>query len=145
MNVKHKYSGLGFLALLFKIVAWIALIASIAFAVWFWFQDYSVRILDFATFSMPKWLGATVLPFGIFTFIQFYVLGALIELLIDVEYNTRANATVTSELIKAVEALRVREAAQPSSPAVISPTPPPEPEPEPAAEADEPPTEESAS
>jgi len=133
MNVKRRYSGLGFLALLFKVFAWIALIASIAFAVWFWFQDYSVRILDFAPFRVPNWTGSLFLPFGIFTFIQLYVIGSLISLLIDVEYNTRANATVTSELVKAVESLRMREAAQPA-PSVMSPAPPPPPPPPPAEE-----------
>ena len=77
MNVQRKYTGLGFLAWLFKIIAWIALIASIAFAVWFWFQDYTVQVLGFGVYRIPNWLGSIFLPFGILTFIQFYVLGGL--------------------------------------------------------------------
>ena len=130
MNVRRKYTGLGLVALLFEIIAWIALILSVAFAVWFWFQDFSVRIMDFATFIVPHWVGFLALPFGIVTFLQFYVLGSVLSLLIDVEFNTRANVTVSLELIKAVESLRLRESSQPS-PTALSATPPPPPPPPP--------------
>ena len=128
MNVKRRYVGLALLAWLLKIIAWIILIASIGFAIWFWFQNFTVRFLDFPTVSMPKWAGAFSLPIGIYLFLQLYIIGSLISLLIDIEYNTRANATVSSGLIEAVKELRLREVAQPASP-VVSPPPPPPPPP----------------
>ncbi len=134
MDVQRKYAGLRFLALLFIILAWIALIASIVFSVWFWFQDYTVRIMDFAAFRVPNWTGFTLsLPFGIFTFLYLFIIGNVLTLLSDLEYNTRANATAVAQLITAMEQMRGRESAQPAASAV-SRTPPPPPPPPPVEE-----------
>ncbi len=144
MDVQRKYAGLRFLALLFIILAWIALIASIAFSVWFWFQDYTVRIMDFAAFRVPNWTGITFsLPLGIFTFLYLFIIGNVLTLLSDLEYNTRANATAVAQLITAIEHMRGRESAQPAATAV-SHTPPPPPPPPPVEEMEPtPPTQET--
>jgi len=126
MNVRRKYTGLRFLALLIKIVAWLILILSIAAAVWFWLNGD--QIAGFRAFG-KNWTGVLLLPFGIYTFIQLYIIGSLLSLLADVEYNTRANATATAKLISLMEKMdgKLERVSTP----VISTPPPPPPPPEP--------------
>ncbi len=128
MDVRRKYAGLRFLALLIKIVAWLALILSIVVAIWFWIQGEKVAGLRLGG---QNWTGVLFLPFGIYTFIQLYIIGSIISLFTDVEYNTRANATATANLIALMEKMEQRMAK--SVPAVIA-TPPPPPPPPPAPE-----------
>jgi hypothetical protein len=126
MDVRRKYAGLRFLALLIKIVAWLALIFSVVVAIWFWIQGEKVAGLRLGG---RNWTGVLFLPFGIYTFIQLYIIGSIISLFTDVEYNTRANATATANLISLMEKMEQRMAK--SAPAVIA-TPPPPPPPPPA-------------
>ncbi len=126
MDVPKKYSGLRFLALIIKIIAWIVLIFSIVVAVWFWMQGSKVAGLRVGN---QNWTGALLLPFGLYTFIQLYIIGSLISLFADVEYNTRANATATARLITLMDKMEQRMTK--SVPAVVA-TPPPPPPPPPA-------------
>jgi len=123
MDVHRKYSGLRFLALVIKIIAWLALIISIGLAIWFWIQGDKVAGLQFGG---QNWTGVFLLPFGIYTFIQLYIIGSLISLFTDMEYNTRANATATGRLITLMEKMEQRAA---SSEAAVVATPPPPPPP----------------
>ncbi len=139
MNVKRKYAGLRFLALLFEIIAWVALIASIAFTVWFWFQNYSIQILNFGVYRIPPWIGAVLtLPMGILIFIQLYILSGLINVAVDIEYNTRANAMVSAQMMQHLAKRPARPKA-PTRPAVSPPPPPPPPSPAPTVPAPPPP------
>ncbi len=126
MDVPKKYSGLRFLALVIKIVAWMALILSIAVAIWFWMQGNKVAGLRFGN---QNWTGVLFLPFGLYTFIQLYIIGSLISLFADVEYNTRANATATARLISLMDQMEQRLTK--NVPSVVA-TPPPPPPPPPA-------------
>ncbi len=127
MDVRHKYAGLRFLALLIKIVAWLALIGSIAVAIWFWLQGDKVLGLRIGG---QNWTGVLFLPFGIYTFIQLYIIGGLISLFTDVEYNTRANATATAHMISLMEKLEQRMDKS-AAPVIATPPPPPPPPPAP--------------
>jgi hypothetical protein len=127
MDVRHKYAGLRFLALLIKIVAWLALIGSIVVAIWFWLQGDKVMGLRVGG---QNWTGVLFLPFGIYTFIQLYIIGSLISLSTDVEYNTRANATATAHLISLMEKMEQR-ADKSAAPVIATPPPPPPPPPAP--------------
>jgi hypothetical protein len=128
MDVRRKYAGLRFLALLIKIVAWLALIGSIAVAIWFWVQGDKVMGLRWGG---RNWTGALFLPFGIYTFIQLYIIGSLISLFTDVEYNSRANATATAHLISLMEKMEQRTDKS-AAPVIATPPPPPPPPPAPA-------------
>ena len=128
MDVRHKYAGLRFLALLIKIVAWLVLIISIAVAIWFWFKGDKVTGL--LRVGGQNWTGVLFLPLGIYTFIQLYIIGSLISLSTDVEYNTRANATATAHLISLMEKMEQR-ADKTATPVISTPPPPPPPPPAP--------------
>jgi hypothetical protein len=123
MNVRRKYAGLRFLALLIKIIAWLALIFSIAIAIWFWVEGEQIAGLRFAG---RNWTGVLFLPFGIYTFIQFYIFGSILSLFTDVEYNTRANATATAQLISLMEKMETR-LERVAAPVISTPPPPPPP------------------
>ena len=123
MNVRRKYAGLRFLALLIKIAAWLILILSIAAAVWFWMKGVQVAGLRVAGRNLT---GILILPFGIYTFIQLYIVGSLLSLLADMEYNTRANATATAKLFSLMEKMESRM-EKISTPAISTPPPPPPP------------------
>jgi len=47
-----------------------------------------------------KAVGGAVIPLGIISSIQLFVVGALTTLMTDVEYNTRANAEVVAQLAR---------------------------------------------
>jgi len=126
MDIPKKYSGLRFLAFVIKIVAWVALILSIVAAVWFWMQGKKMAGLQFGG---QNWTGVFLLPLGLYTFIQLYIIGSLISLFADVEYNTRANATATARLISLMDKMEKRLTK--SAPSVVA-TPPPPPPPPPA-------------
>jgi len=123
MDVPRKYTGLRFLALLIKIVAWLALILSIVGAFWVWWQGSNVPGLHIAG---RNWTGMFFLPFGIYTFIQLYIFGSILSLFTDVEYNTRANATANARLISLMEKMEQRM-ERTAMPAVTTPPPPPPP------------------
>jgi len=135
MDVRHKYAGLRFLALLINIVAWLVLIGSIAVAVWFWLQGDQIAGLRYGG---QNWTGVAFLPFGILTFVQLYIVGSLIMLFTSVEYNTRANATATASLIAIVKKLEMQNKSH-VTPAIDTPPPPPPPPPEPKAPVQAPP------
>jgi len=128
MDVRHKYAGLRFLALLINVVAWLVLIGSIALAIWFWIQGEKIAGLRY---DGQNWTGIVLLPFGILTFVQLYIVGSLIMLFTSVEYNTRANATATARLIALVKKLEKQKESRVTS--AIAPPPPPPPPPAPKA------------
>jgi hypothetical protein len=123
MDVRRKYSGLRFLALLIKIVAWLVLIGSVAAAIWFWMQGDAV---PGPLVGDNNWSGLILLPLGIYGFLQLYIIGSLISLFIDIEYNTRANATAGAHMIALLEKMG-KKADKGTAPVIATPPPPPPP------------------
>ena len=138
MDVPRKYTGLRFLALLIKIVAWLVLIFSLVAIFWLWWKGDNIPGLHLGG---RNWTGLFFLPFGLYTFLQLYIIGNIISLFTDVEYNTRANATANARLIALVEKMEQRMERS-SVPAVTTPPPPPPPAPEEPQPVPETPTEE---
>ncbi len=83
MEVKRKYGCLRVIGWIAIVLAWIILISAIIAAISVYFG---------VNHNIFRWLGFTSLPFGILAFIQLYVIGKLIVLATDVEYNTRVTA-----------------------------------------------------
>ncbi len=88
MEVKRKYGCLRFIGWIAQALAWIILIVTIVtvIAVYFGIND-----------NIFRWFGFAGLPFGIWAFLQLFVIGRLLTLATDVEYNSRvASATVAN-------------------------------------------------
>lgn len=127
MDVRRKYAGLRFLALLIKIVAWLILIGSIAAAIWFWMQGDKV---PGPLVGKNNWSGLVLLPLGIYGFLQLYVIGSLITLFTDIEYNTRANATASAHMVSVLNKMNKRSEKGATSVIATPPPPPPPPLPQ---------------
>ena len=89
MEVKRKNGCLRAIGWIAVVLAWIILISAIvtALAVLFGVRD-----------NIFRWFGMIGLPFGIMAFVQLYVIGKMILVATDVEYNTRVTAATVDNL-----------------------------------------------
>lgn len=100
MYPSERYGDLKLIARLLKYAAWLALIIGIAVA-FVALTNLSDLIPDGgARFGIAV---ALLLAIGVTNFVQFYVIGGLLSVLVDVEYNTRANTALAERLLKASE------------------------------------------
>jgi hypothetical protein len=87
--VKSRYQGLRAFGTIALIIAWILLILGILSAVGTWLGINALsRQLTAAGTSAGGWSLAVALPpllFGIFGFIQFYIIGKVLRLLVDLD------------------------------------------------------------
>lgn len=88
--MKSRYQGLRVFGTLALIIAWVVLILGIVGMVGLWLGIQSLtRSLEIERASLPSLLGALPpLLFGILGFIQFYIIGKVLRLLVDVDENT---------------------------------------------------------
>lgn len=97
MEVKRKNGCLRAIGWIAVVLAWIILISAIvtALAVLFGVRD-----------NIFRWFGMIGLPFGIMAFVQLYVLGKMILVATDVEYNTRVTAATVDNLNSTITELK---------------------------------------
>jgi len=97
VEVKRKNGCLRAIGWVAVVLAWIILISAIvtALAVLFGVRD-----------NIFRWFGMAGLPFGLMAFVQLYVIGKMILVATDVEYNTRVAAATVDNLNSAITELK---------------------------------------
>jgi len=97
VEVKRKNGCLRAIGWIAVVLAWIILISAIvtALAVLFGVRD-----------NIFRWFGMIGLPFGIMAFVQLYVIGKMILVATDVEYNTRVTAATVDNLNSTITELK---------------------------------------
>ncbi len=92
MNVPRKYGFLRVVAFILKLLAWLALLGGIVGAI---ISRTSLGGL-LESLNLPAWLPGAgsvgVLLLCVVWFVQLFVFGSILSLLIDIEENTRALA-----------------------------------------------------
>jgi cytochrome c biogenesis protein CcdA len=90
MEVPRKYRGLRWIGLIASLVAWVVLLLMV------------VALLTMTANVGMEWarwvLGGTLVLWGIFTFLQLFVVGNVLLLLNDVEQQSRAHLTALERL-----------------------------------------------
>jgi hypothetical protein len=90
MSAPHKYGVVRAIALILKILAWIALGAGIASAIGILFSGGAGSN---SLFNVIRSMGMVLGPLvGIVWFVQLFALGSVLSLLVDIEENTRSLA-----------------------------------------------------
>lgn len=98
MYPAERYGDLKLIARLLKLVAWLALIGGIVAAVMAMTNLSSIVVDSGARLGIAL---AILLFVGVANFVQFYIIGGLLTVLVDMEYNTRANTALIERLLKA--------------------------------------------
>ena len=97
MEVKRKYGCLRAIGWIAQALAWIILIVAIVTAIAVYFGVNN---------NIFRWFGVASLPFGIWAFLQLFIVGRLLTLATDVEYNTRVTSASVANLNGALTELK---------------------------------------
>ncbi len=93
MNVPRKYQVLGIIALVLKVLAWLMLLGAVIAVVVALPAFLSASSRGAPWYEVAPWGAMLGLPiFGIVWFVQFFAIGSILSLLINIEENTRALA-----------------------------------------------------
>ncbi len=89
MSVPHKYGVVRAIALILKVLAWVALVVGLGSAVGIMVSGSGGNSLVDTFRSVGMVVGPLV---GIIWFVQLFALGSVLSLLVDIEENTRSLA-----------------------------------------------------
>ena len=98
MNLPHRYQVLGVIALILKVLAWVALAGALIALIVALPAFLSASARGAPWYEVLPWGAMLSLPImGIVWFVQFFALGSILSLLINIEENTRVLAERVSK------------------------------------------------
>lgn len=92
----HKYQGLRTIGRIAQIAAWVVLAISILVTLWLFFI-YKGFAGVWA--GGQNWIGLAALAMGVSWFLQWFIIGGLLNLMTDLEENTRASVQAVERLV----------------------------------------------
>ncbi|MCL5997694.1 MAG: hypothetical protein M1546_16800 [Chloroflexi bacterium] len=107
MEIATRYRWLRAIALLVVIISWIVLIVGVIVTLAFLLSGPGTAGL---WIGGTNWTGALLLPYAIYAFVQLFVTGSVITLLIDLERNARVNARAIEAIARLSETARAATA-----------------------------------